>query len=229
MDQQNKQLSKTTSQELASVLSSASATPALITQTISSISQARLEKELRHREELEAQLVALRSSWKKVPTARTDIEKKAAEVQAWLDRLPNRPTIRQAYRENPVRITDDIILLLCWLHEQVNINAGMNEIQMEQCALSLIHNYPTLRLEDLAIIIRNAVAGKYGDVFNRIDVIVVNRWALEYWTDLNEQRVERAYARHASSKEDPTARRGSQEAEEAFQEFRAKYYSKKQL
>lgn len=161
-----------------------------------------------------------------MPSARVAIEQKAAEVQAWLDRLPNRPTIRQAYRENPIRITDDIILLLCWMQDQVNVSAGLNEAQMEQAALSLIHNYGPLRLEDLAIIMRNAVAGKYGDVFNRIDVIVVNRWAREYWMELNETRFERAYARHASSKEDPTATRGSQEAEEAFQAFRAKYYSK---
>lgn len=223
MEKISKQLSKTPSQELASVLSNASATPALITETISSLSTARLEKELQHREELENQLVALRSSWKKVPEARPELEKRAAEVQAWLHRLPNRPTLRQAYREDPVRTTDDIVLLLCWLHEQINISMGMNEVQMDQCALSLIHYYGYLRLEDIAIIMRNALAGKYGDTYHRLDVIVVNGWALKYWADLSEQRVERAYAKHASSKEDPTALRGSAEAEEAFQKFRIQY------
>lgn len=178
---------------------------------------------MQHREQLESELTALRSSWIKVPEARPDIEKKAAVLQAWLDRLPNRPTIRQAYRENPIRITDDIILLLCWLHDQVNIAAGMNEIQMENCALSLIHNYPSLRLEDLAIIMRNAVAGRYGDIFNRIDLIVVNSWALKYWTELAEQRTERANALHSSSKEDPTAPRGGDADRVAFRKVYAQY------
>ena len=223
MEKTSKQLSKTPSQELVSVLSNASATPAQITQTINSLSTARLEKELQHREQLEAELVALRSSWQKVPAARPDVERKAAEVQAWLNRLPNRPTLSQAYREDMITVTDEIVLLLCWLHEQINISTGMNEAQMQQCALSLIRNWGSLRLEDIAIIMRNALAGKYGDIYNRIDVIIVNGWALKYWAELAEQRVDRAYAQHASSKEDPTAPRSGDADRAAFREAYSHY------
>lgn len=199
------------------------ATPALITQTISNLNTAKLEKELGQRTALEDHLVALRSSWKKVPTARAEIEKKAAEVQAWLDRIPYRPTISQVYLEEPVCLIDDMTLLFCWLNEQVNISVAMSEQQMTNSAMMLVKSFPYLRLEDVAIILCDGLTGKYGAVYNRLDVTVISDWARQYWDAILDARIERAWSKHASSKEDPTAPRGATETDEAFLLFKIKY------
>lgn len=167
--------------------------------------------------------MALRSSWKKVPATRPEIEKKAAEVQAWLERMPNRRTISEAYREEPICLVDDMTLLFCWLNEQVNISTAMSEQQMTNAAMMLVYSFPYLRLEDVAILLREGLTGKYGAVYNRLDVTVISEWARQYWEAILEARIERAYARHASSKEDPTAPRGGDADRAALREAYSQY------
>lgn len=158
-----------------------------------------------------------------MPAARPEIEKKAAEVQAWLDRIPNRHTISQAYREEPICLVDDMTLLFCWLNEQLNVSVQMSEQQMTNAAMMLVYSFPYLRLEDVAIILREGLTGKYGTVYNRLDVTVISDWARQYWDAILDARIERAWGKHASSKEDPTAPRGVIEADEAFRRFKIEY------
>jgi len=223
VEKTNKQLSKQPSKELASVLSNASATPALITQTISSLSLARLERELTQRTQLEQELANLRASWLRVPTARPEIEKKAQGIKAWLNQIPNRLPLAEAYHTEPERTSDDLILIFCWMNEQVNISQTMTEAQMTQAALMMIYSFPLLRLEDVAILIRQGLTGHYGAVYNRIDVTVLSDWARQYWESLREQRIDRAWGRHLSSKEDPTAPRSGDADRAAFREAYTNY------
>jgi len=204
-------------------LSSAATTPALITQTIGSLSLARLEREQGQRLRLEEELVALRASWQRVPAARAEIEKKAHEVQAWLTQIPNRLSLSEAYHAQPERTADDLVLLFCWMNEQVNISQTMTEAQMTQASLMIIYSFPLLRLEDLAIIIRQGLTGQYGAVYNRIDITVISDWTRQYWEALREQRIDRAHGRHLSTKEDPTAPRSGDADRTAYREAYVQY------
>lgn len=195
----------------------------MITQTIGSLSLARLEREQSKRLQLEAELVALRASWQRVPAARAEIEKKAQAVQAWLTQIPNRLPLAEAYHAQGERTADDLVLMFCWMNEQVNISQTMTEAQMTQASLMIIYSFPLLRLEDVAILIRQGLTGHYGAVYNRIDITVISDWARQYWEALREQRIDRAYGRHLSTKEDPTAPRSGDTDRAAYREAYSEY------
>lgn len=183
----------------------------------------RLEKEEDKRLALENELLALRRSWQKCPDHRPEIEGKAEAVRLNMSLIPTRPTLRQAHNQDPQRIADDLTLLFCWVNDQVNVTAGITEIQMESAAQLIIETYPWLRLEDVAIAMRNGITGRYTHIFNRIDPALLLSWIGQYAEELIDMRLEKAYARHANTKEDPTAERGSVKVDEAYNQFRIKY------
>lgn len=70
-----------------------------------------------------------------------------------------------------------LVMALC---ESLNVGKSMNELQVYDAACTLTGKYWHLKLEEFAYIFREGKTGKYGQLFNRIDVQVLCEWCDKY-------------------------------------------------
>lgn len=90
------------------------------------------------------------------------------------------PTLQQLGHDDEKETVDNLILLLVWAGGQLNVTEPLSDEQYESCALTLLVKYKMLRLEDIAIALRQGVTGEYGRVTNRVDVSVICGWVNAY-------------------------------------------------
>lgn len=150
-----------------------------------------LEKDRAQHEEAVSKLVCLRSSYKQ---AKQRGDQKAleqirseAEAAKSVIRAHHMATIAELKRDEEERLTDDIMLLLCYLNDAVNVE-GLTEMQMEIVAADILENYSMLRIEDIGITIKKGITGKYGKLYGKIDAVDVLTWIGLYFEELRTHR-----------------------------------------
>ena len=75
--------------------------------------------------------------------------------------------------------------------------------------------------DDFRLAFIEGITGKYGKLFNRLDIGIICEWLDEY----NMARTEYAINRHSKYKENYEARTGKVNSEEAYKEVFSKNYS----
>lgn len=123
------------------------------------------------------------------------------EIRATIDTMPERPPLRALAQVDEGDAVFQIGSLICWLMEQLNISNSLTENQIETAALLIIESFPGFRLEDVALVMRNALKGQYGSLYNRLDVSIILEWCGKHQDNLNTERQARQYNAYLAQKE----------------------------
>lgn len=120
-----------------------------------------------------------------------------------IDNLEWYPTLRTRRNEDEQGAKTEIALLIIWLTKQVNVTANMTRDQITTLATEILYtnDWTMLRVEDLAIIFREALKGKYGPIYNRLDGQMVRTWIETYAEQLKADRMQREQNEYLALKE----------------------------
>ena len=116
---------------------------------------------------------SLRKSWEsieQIPNVRT-LEQAIAV---------NTPTIAQVNKAKEAAGRQLIGVHIIQLVNALNVANTLTSDQLVQAARLLSDEYWYLTLADLKVIFTNAMLGKYGELYNRLDVQVISGWFAQY-------------------------------------------------
>jgi hypothetical protein len=83
-------------------------------------------------------------------------------------------------REDEAGLCRAVKNLITNLAESLNLTNSVNEAQIFEMTLLIIETYWHVKLEELVLIFKNAKLGKYGKVYNRLDIQIVCEWIETY-------------------------------------------------
>lgn len=81
-----------------------------------------------------------------------------------------------------------VVILLSEVVGFFNASNTMNDAQVAMTTDLIIEEYPYFKIDDLKLVFRNAMKGRYGEIYNRLDGSVIMRWLKQY----NQERCTKA-------------------------------------
>ena len=72
----------------------------------------------------------------------------------------------------------------------------LTDVQIKMTAEFIYEEYDYLNIADLNLCFKNAMKGKYGKLFNRLDGQIIMMWLEEYRVERDEFAEERSYQKH---------------------------------
>lgn len=115
--------------------------------------------------------------------------------------IPEYRRLASLRKTDETKVTDEVILLICWLQSQLNVSQNMNEIQIEMLAIDIVQTYSALRLEDISACFKFGLKGVYGKIYERIDAAVLHGWLVAYSINRHDSAAERNLNLHYGTKE----------------------------
>lgn len=193
-----------------------------VTKAIARLSVEQLERDRREVDRLNAELESLRASWRWAnennPEECERIKQRGLAVKDRLMEFSAQVTLGHYRRHNlEQQIVDEIQLLICWALEHLNL-PGMNEEQIHGAAYLIVNLHGGLRKEDVAVAFKNAISGKYGPLYGKIDSVDLLRWLDAYKVELDEIRMKEHDEKHMATK-------GSQWDAKVNRGLRAKFHN----
>ncbi|HMN89785.1 MAG TPA: hypothetical protein PKD70_11200 [Saprospiraceae bacterium] len=182
--------------------------PVLITKAISRINLDKLEQQQEQRNRLENEIEYWRHRYRKEMRKplgqRSDLDfiiRKGSELSNFLKALPQLPQLRALAEEDEQGVVDELQLLIIWLLDNLNISNSLTTNQIEGIAVLILEEYGAMRLEDVALVMRNAIKGAYGVIYNRLDAAIVLDWLNKHNANLQECRAQVQLNNHLRTKE----------------------------
>lgn len=89
--------------------------------------------------------------------------------------------------------------LLNFAAQQFNVGKNLNDVQIALLASEMLRIYWHWRFDEFSFVLREAVAGRYGTTYDRIDAPTVHEWCAKYEADRNimqAQQVEQEAQAH---------------------------------
>lgn len=129
------------------------------------------------------------------------VERKGKELKAQYDDLQVQPTLSELARQNEDDLVADITLLIIDLDESFNIGKGLSVPQIEHLSISIVQRMGSLTLDDIALCFYRAKCGDYGQVYDRLDLNVINTWLNRYLNERMELLSSKQQNRHIGSKQ----------------------------
>lgn len=120
---------------------------------------------------------------------------RGAALYEELKALPEYPSIAAQRIRDEQGIIDDVTIILGWFQSQINVTNAMGDDQMQAAATDIVLSHGHLLLEELVVILRSAIRGDFGEVFNRIDVATIHRY-IKKW---EKNKIESATIRSESA------------------------------
>jgi hypothetical protein len=151
------------------------------------------------------------------------IKQEIAQKQEVLASVPKAEKIRdliQVSAQEKEAVIEQLIILNVWLMTQLNLTQALTANQNEMIALTILDRFSSLSIEEVMICYKEAVAGKYGKIFNRIDVAVVSEWLSSFVQQKQNRLADINYSKHSSSKD---AKEQSVVDNSEFNNFKIKY------
>lgn len=87
----------------------------------------------------------------------------------------------------------------------LNIGRGMNEIQVQMTAEMIFSEYYWLTVADLKVCFRNGMAGNYGQLYDRLDGMVIMDWLRVYSEERASIAEQNEQKKHGAQKHSETA------------------------
>lgn len=165
---------------------------AALTRSITKINIDRIEQQQRDRDRIESELSYLRTKYRQAEDEqqRELITKRGTALKAAIEAMPEFPPLRALAQQNEAATIDEIQLLICWLLDNLNIANGMTPEQIETSAVLILEEYGGLRLEDVAHVLRQALKGAFGIIYNRLDAQTMLQWLGQHADELQQTRHE---------------------------------------
>jgi hypothetical protein len=88
--------------------------------------------------------------------------------------------------ENQARAV--VVILISEIVDFFNSSNTMNGSQVATTTDLIIEEYPYFKIDDLKLCFRNAMKGRYGEIYNRLDGSVIMNWLKQY----NQERCAKA-------------------------------------
>lgn len=172
-----------------------------------------LEKQQQIYDDLDSQIKQLRSKYKywlglfaspeKQQGILSSIERRANSIKQQIEQLGFKPApqLRELVQTDGIEnVKDDLQLLVIWLDAQLNKKEYLSDDQRESLCEMIIGEYKSLRFEDIAICFKQGIKGKYGKVYNGLDVQIIMEWIAKYKKELDAIRMEQAERLHISTR-----------------------------
>ncbi|MDO7849922.1 hypothetical protein Q5H92_26420 [Hymenobacter sp. M29] len=86
--------------------------------------------------------------------------------------------------------------IIVFAAQQFNVGKNLNNVQAGLLADDMLERYWNWRFDEFTLMFREAIAGKYGTTYDRIDAPTVHGWAMKYAADRDtivEHNAERAH------------------------------------
>lgn len=104
--------------------------------------------------------------------------------KTWENRL-KLPNIREMVKFQGLEFTRTIVLT--YLNKLNTLSVGKNALNNEEgvseVADEIIKDFPDLKVVEIRNIVMNAMKGKYGEIYDRIDINVIYKWINAYMAD----------------------------------------------
>ncbi len=153
----------------------------------------------------------------------TYIETQANELKAELSQYQPVPTISQLCQVSEDDLLANVTLLILDMDEDFNVGKGLSVSQVETLAFTITTTYKSLTLEDVALCFHRAKLGHYGEVYDRLDLNVVNSWLNQYSTEVKQVHQAHTDSAHILTKSGIGYGRVSDRTESGFKEFKHEY------
>lgn len=131
---------------------------------------------------------------------------------------------------NQEDLTDELIVLNNWMLNQFQLSKSMSAEAQEVLALTIQEQFKALSIDEILYVYKNAISGKYGTVFNRIDTAVICSWIRTYAIEKQELMQARQLSKYANTST-PTryivADAESIRSSEKLAQFKDKYFGTK--
>lgn len=102
---------------------------------------------------------------------------------------------------------DDVVIKkisakLCEYLDMVNLRSSMNAAQIAMAAKLIAQRHPHLPLKAIGVFFEDAMCGKFGPHYGRMDISVLMEWLQQFENSYFEMVEEDAYQKHQSTKGD---------------------------
>jgi len=87
------------------------------------------------------------------------------------------------------------------LIENLNVGKTMNDVQVARAADLILNEYYFLKPEDFKLCFNNVLLGRYGQVYDRIDALVLCGWLNRYVSERLDVADDESYQEHITIKE----------------------------
>lgn len=156
--------------------------------------------------DLEYSLKSLRKQWIEEPERRVEIEQMAAVMKEELALLDNTipKSLAETEKAKPGICQPVIEYMILQLSEYLNIGKNIKPAQIEETAALLFAEFDHLTLEHFAIVLQRAKLGYWGEIYDRLDGIIIAGWLRKYVEELRREVTLRRENHHLSTKESRT-------------------------
>lgn len=178
-----------------------------ITKVITKLKTEDLEEAAAYKDRLTLELNELRRKYLALKKKGSDthmlakIERQGLDLVATIEKIPQHPPLRVLQKQDEDLTVQSVGELICWLIENLNVSNSMTANQIETAAHMIIEQCGHLRIEDIAIVMREALQGRYGTLYNRLDVSMILEWLEKYSSDLQQQRHQKQMDKYMNNKE----------------------------
>lgn len=93
-------------------------------------------------------------------------------------------------KDDPDLVEDLITVMISMLADSFNVKANFSDEMIYECALLIVEEYWFLRPEEIMLAFKNAKKGKYGPVYNKLDVMTIMDWLHQYNTQERQAAVD---------------------------------------
>lgn len=108
--------------------------------------------------------------------------------------MPAMATLKKERGESTARAV--LVLLVNDMLDFFNAGNDMNDTQVALTVDFILEEYPYMQADDIALCFRNAMKGKYGKLYNRIDGQIIMGWLREYNRERCTAASEQSYNEH---------------------------------
>ncbi len=109
--------------------------------------------------------------------------------------------------------------LITQLRQSLNVGKNLDTLQVYECASLLIEKYWYFRLEEFVYVFKQVKLGKYGKVYDRLDVQVISEWLHLY--DTSERLAELERQRQLEQKTEADALLSNEEVQRCYQKWKS--------
>ncbi len=109
--------------------------------------------------------------------------------------------------------------LITQLRQSLNVGKNLDTLQVYECASLLIEKYWYFRLEEFVYVFKQVKLGKYGKVYDRLDVQVISEWLHLY--DTTERLAELERQRLLQKMTEADALLSNEEVQRCYQKWKS--------
>jgi hypothetical protein len=108
------------------------------------------------------------------------VSKDIIKVEEQLSKTVHMPSIAELKRSDYNSLADDLETLLIHTVKYFDVTTENIAHNSRIIAVEILETFPNLTLEDVMLCFQNAKDGLYGQLYNRIDGLVIKKWLHEY-------------------------------------------------